>query len=460
MSSQRFAGIDIGTTSVKGLVIDGDARVLRAAHRPLGSGQAVTDLDADVAVAAVEAVADMLWPFDALAIAGMINTHLLVDDRGQPLTPAMTWNNQMASAYASDGWTATSVVTRVRRWEAERPEVFRQARWVMLPKDYVTLRLCGKLRTDSTSWPDLMENGRLAQRVPGEIRRLIPSLVQPEEAIGEYRGVPLLAGCMDSLAAVLGAGPTPAGTGIDVSGTSETVGVVADTAEHSVAVRGTLRLPDGWWHAGPTQAGGRSLYWGAGILADSDLQAFVSLVAQAPRSPTGIIFLPYLEGERAPLWDPAAQAAFAGMSSACTKADLARAVLEGVAFSVRHILESAAPADRLVNRLVICGRPSAIPMWNEIKADVTGLTCFVPDQPDTGPRGAAMLAYAGTTGLPLGKARAALAPDGHVVEPEPQNAELYGELFARYVALWPAIRETTLGARSSHVDRVGIVEDS
>jgi xylulokinase len=251
---------------------------------------------------------------------------------------------------------------------------------------------------------------------------------------------------MDAVAAVLGVGPTPAGTAIDVGGTSESVGVVAVGEAHRAAVRGSVPLPDGWWHAGPTQAGGRSLTWAAELLTDGDAQRFISLAEQAPGRPTGIIFLPYLEGERAPLWDPAARAAFVGMSSATTKPDLARAVLEGVAFSIRHILDCAAPADCTVRRLVICGRPSLVRAWNEIKADVTGLNCFVPDEPETGARGAAMLAYAGVTGLPLGTAREALAPDGHEIEPGPRNAELYDELFLRYVALWPALRRITIEA--------------
>lgn len=461
MSPLSLAGIDVGTTSVKGLVIDEDARVLRTAYEPLARrGEARAELDADVIVAAVEAAAGKLWPFDALAIAGMINTHLLVDERGQALTTAVTWNNQKAREYATHGWTATSVVARVRCWAAEQPEVLARARWVMLPRDYAILRLCGQARTDSTSWPDLIEHGRLARRVPADVRRHMPPLARPEEIVGEYRGVPLMAGCMDSLAAVLGVGPTPAGTAIDVGGTSESAGVVSVSEAHRAAVRGSLPVPEGWWHAGPTQAGGRSLTWGAGLLTGGDSQLFISLVEQAPRRPTGIIFLPYLEGERAPLWDPAAHAAFVGMSFANTKSDLARAVLEGVAFSVRHILDSVAPADCAVHRLVICGRPSTVRAWNEIKADVTGLTSFVPDEPDTGARGAAMLAYAGISGLALGEAREALAPAGHEIEPEPRNAEIYDELFRRYVALWPAIRASTRGTRPSDAGVIEVVEAS
>lgn len=461
MSVQSVAGIDVGTTSVKGLVINQDARVLRTAAEPLARPrQAMAELDADAIVAAVEAVAGKLWPFDALAVAGMINTHLLVDDRGQALTAAMTWNNQKAGAYATDGWTATSVVARVRCWGAEQPETLARARWVMLPRDYVTLRLSGQACTDPTSWPDLVEHGRLSPRVPADVRRLMPPLARPEETVAEYRGVPLMAGCMDSLAAVLGVGPTPPGTAIDVAGTSETAGVVSVTEAHRAAVRGSVLLPDGWWHAGPTQAGGRSLTWGAELLAGGDSQQFVSLVGQAPPRPTGIIFLPYLEGERAPLWDPAAQAAFVGLSFAHTKADLARAVLEGVAFSVRHVLDNVAPADCALHRLVICGRPSAVRAWNEIKADITGLMSFVPNELEVGARGAAMLAYAGMTGSPLGETRQALAPEGHEVEPEPRNAKKYDDLFKRYIALWPAIRGISDRAHPSNATVINAAEAS
>jgi xylulokinase len=320
------------------------------------------------------------------------------------------------------------------------------------------LRLSGQARTDRTSWPDLIEQGQIAGRVPVDVHRLIPPLASPEEIVAEYRGVPLVAGCMDSVAAVLGVGPTPAGTAVDVGGTSETAGVVLVTKAHDTAVRASLPLPDGWWHAGPTQAGGRSLAWGAELLTDGDPAVFISLVEQAPRRPRGILFLPYLEGERAPLWDPAARAAFVGMSFEHSRRELARSVLEGVAFSVRHILDRVVPAGRTADRLVICGRSSAVRAWNEIKADVTGLASFIPDEPESGARGAAMLAYAAVTGLPLGEVRKALAPDCHQLDPEPRNAARYDELFRCYVALWPALRGIIGGHRP--VSATGAVEAS
>ncbi len=445
MSRSAVAGIDIGTTAVKGVVITADSVILRTAYeelpRVIGPG---CRIDPSGIVAAVKHVAQRLWPFDALGVAGMANTHLLVDDSGRALTTAVGWNDYGAFRYAPSGWSATSALARVRQWQAERPAMFNRARWLMLPRDYALFRICDVACTDPGSWPDLLaSDGDLNPALPTELQVLLPPMRTPQAVVGEYRGVPVVTGCMDSVAAVLGSGPTPVGVAIDVGGSSETAGAVAAAAAPRSAIRGVIRVPEGWWHAGPTQAGGRSLDWAAGLLAEGDRSRFLGLVLEAASRPTDLIFLPYLEGERAPVWDRDARAALAGMSLRTGKAELARAVLEGVAFSIRHVLEAALPEGLALDHLVVCGRPASFRTWNQIKADVTGLECFAPREPDTGARGAAMLAYAGLTQTPLAEVRAMLAPERDRIQPESTNVAAYDRLYARYLALWPAIRDAT-----------------
>jgi xylulokinase len=442
MASWSVAGIDAGTSAIKGVVVNEDGHDVRRIDCPIAQGTNPGEqFTADDMAAAIESVAETLWPFDALAIAGPVSSHLLVDEQGNALTATMTWGDHRARDFATDGWTATSVVARTRWWSAHEPEAFAAARWVMLPRDYAVLKLTGHVSTDRTSWPDLVQHGALSERVPDEVRALLPPVEDPAAVVSQYRGVPVVAGCMDALAAVLGVGPTPVGTGISVSGTSESAGVVAATETHRSTVRGTLHVPEGWWHAGPTQAGGRALTWAADLLERGDRTRFIQLVESAPRRPTGVLFLPYLDGERAPLWDPDAYASLIGMTGRDTPATIARAVFEGVAFAIRHVLDSAAPLDTPATRLVICGRLSAIDVWNQIKADVTGLETFVADESETGARGAAMLAATALTGLPLGDVRASLAPSYARVNPDAANVGSYESLYGSYVTLWPAMRD-------------------
>ncbi len=436
-------GIDIGTTRVKGVVIACDGTRLRRISRPLPPRPSAhrAELDPEVVADVVQGLADDLWPFDALGVVGLINTHLLVGEDGRALTPAILWNDGRASSYAEDGWRASSLVSRARWWRAEMPDAFAAARWAMLPRDYVLLRLTGTVATDPTSWPDLTEDGALTDRVPAELRARLPALNAPESVVGSYRGVPVVAGCMDSVAAVLGVGATPPGTAIDVAGTSEAAGVVAATRIPTDAVRGTLRLPDGYWHAGPTQAGGRALDWVSRLVGATEQQKLRRMIDGNPATPTGVVFLPYLEGERAPLWDPESVGAFVGLRAPHDSATLVRAVLEGVAMSVRHLIEATAPEGTVADRLVVCGGPSKLTTWNQIKADVTNLPTFVPDEAETGVIGAAMLAAAGLEQRPLAEMRARLAPRASALEPDRANARRYEVQYASYRSLWPAIEE-------------------
>jgi hypothetical protein len=179
---------------------------------------------------------------------------------------------------------------------------------------------------------------------------------------------------MDAWASLFGLGVAGEGEAMYLSGTSEVIALIsaARTGEP-----GVVTFPD--WrgitlHAGPTQAGGASLDWACRLLGRTpgDLSALAASAAITPRSP---IFLPHLEGERAPLWDAASRGAFAGLSSATDPAALAASVMEGVAFSARLALEAVERSGaRRVTRLSLGGGGAASATWNAIRADALGRT--------------------------------------------------------------------------------------
>ena len=433
----HFAGIDLGTTAVKGCVVDELGRVHRRSLRQLDLSRPQPgwcEQDADSLLAATQSVLDELWPFEAAAVAGQINTHILVDAEGSPLAPAISWSDRRAVDYADAHWGASSLVARYRWWRANRAEMLKASTFVLLPRDYVLFRLTGHAVTDADSWPDMTEAGRWRTDAPAGLRGLLPEIKRPMDLAGTYRGSQLVVGCMDSVAAIVGCGTTTPGMAIDVSGSSETVGVVSATSEHVSAIRSAPEIPGGFWHAGPTQAGSRSLDWIAALLAPGlNVSEVLALASDAHPTPTGLIFLPYLDGERAPLWDPALRGALVGLNTSHGAGDVVRAVLEGVAFAVRHIIDVARPpSDPAPGGLVICGGGARSSLWNQIKADATGLTAKAPTDWNTGASGAAMIAAASASGLSLERVQETMAPPSTQYTPDGGSRAAYDQLYAVY----------------------------
>ncbi len=166
------------------------------------------------------------------------------------------------------------------------------------------------------------------------------------------------------------------------------------------------------------------------------------MAASAPPGSGGLIFLPYLNGERAPIWDADARGVFFGLNSAHRHAHLARAVMEGVAFSLRQVLARVeAASGARVEQLHASGGPARLALWNQIKADVLGRPLLIPRQPHPACLGAAMLAAIGS-GWYGGAAPAAeaMVQLGGEVTPNPAHAARYEDLFAVYVNLYPQLR--------------------
>ena len=442
-----FAGVDIGTTSVKGVVLDQTGTVMRSTLSPLPELESPLpgriEQDPDGIVASASHVLETLWPFDAAALVGQINSHIFLDEEGTALTAVISWADSRAAGFAGSSWRPSSLVSRVAWLEAVEPELLERASIVLLPRDYVALRLGGNEATEASSWPDLTDDGVWRTDVPTAVTDRLPLIVEPTAILTTFRGAPIFAGCMDSLAAVLGCGPTPPGTAIDVGGTSESVGTVFESPEHVPAVRGVIRLPDGWWHAGPSHTGGRTLTWAANAFGfpGGEVERLLDSAAAAAEAPTGLVFVPYLDGERMPLWDPDAVGGLIGLHSHHDQRSIARATLEGVAFAIRHILDVVQPIGQApVQTLLICGGTARSQVWNQIKADVVGVPTFVPTDPDTGVLGAAMIAAAGMSNLTVAEVRALMAPNLHELRPNPANHAQYSGLHQQYVRLTQTLK--------------------
>jgi xylulokinase len=153
-----------------------------------------------------------------------------------------------------------------------------------------------------------------------------------------------------------------------------------------------------------------------------------------------LVFLPYLAGERSPLWDPAARGAFVGLTLAHGRAHLVRAILEAAALAIRHIARPLPEAGIPVRAMVVCGGPAQSPLWNQLKADITGFTVEVPRILETAVVGAAVAGAVAVGAWPnLRAAIGGMVRIEHVLAPRMEHREIYDRLFESYVGLHPAI---------------------
>jgi xylulokinase len=300
--------------------------------------------------------------------------------------------------------------------------------------------------------PDLRYAKAILALIPQAARLLAP-LRDPLDVAGAMRGgpfagVPVATGTMDAWASMFGLGVADEGEAMYLSGTSEVMGLIsaARTGEP-----GVITFPE--WrgitlHAGPTQAGGASLDWLCRLLGRDagEVDALAATVEITPASP---LFLPHLEGERAPLWDAASRGAFAGLSSSTDPAVLSAAVMEGVAFSARLALEALERSGaRTVERLKLGGGGARSGAWNRIRADALGRRLTKIAASETGAAGA--LAMAGVAAGRLGDLVAAtrsLTVEEAEILPDPGRAAIAEERFGRYRELYAALRPLHHGMR-------------
>jgi xylulokinase len=322
------------------------------------------------------------------------------------------------------------------------PDIWERTRWVMLPKDYVTFHLTGLPVTDAVSSIGLVDQNlnyvpEVLELVAGARDRVAPlnGIMQPVGQIKEglLKGTPLICGTMDAWAGLVGAGGAQDGTSMYLSGTSEIMGISSQTV---VPTSGAIVFPDYdgiRLHAAPTQSGGDAKIWFAechGLTLDG----MTALVARTPASTATPMFLPQLQGERAPLWDADLRAAFLGVSRSTGQGDFARAVYEGVAMAARMGLETLQASAGVKSDVILCGGGGfqSAP-WNQTRADILGVELRVLASAEPGVLGAAMMAGVGAGHFAhINEAVGALARYDRAYSPAPNHRARSEDLYALY----------------------------
>jgi xylulokinase len=236
---------------------------------------------------------------------------------------------------------------------------------------------------------------------------------------------------------------TVAGDAIDVGGAGGGFGVYWDRPIRVAGSYVTIApLPGLFSIGGAMAATGRAIDWFRGnILADAEsTETLLEDAAATPPGADGVLFLPYLAGERSPLWDPTARGAFVGLTLRHGRGHLARAILEASALAIRHVAEPILGAGISVGDMRVCGGPARSETWNQIKADVTGFGVAVPSVLETAVVGAAVLAATGIGAYPdVPAAIRGMTRVGRRLEPRPEHRALYDAAYDAYVRLHPAI---------------------
>jgi xylulokinase len=469
-----LVGLDVGTTGVKALAVGPEGEVLARAEAgyPLAMphpGWAEQDPE-DWRRAAGEALAALaVSDVAGIGLTGQMHGLVALDADQRLVRPAILWNDQRTAAECREieeaiglerllgltgnralpGFTAPKLLW-LRRHE---PEAFGRIAHVLLPKDYVRLALTGERATDvadasgtllfdvgGRAWSD---DVLAALDLPASW--LPPALESPERSAETPAGVPVAAGAGDQQAGALGVGVTRPGPVSVVLGTS---GVVfAALPELAVEPEGRAHVfchavPGAWEAMGVMLSAAGALRWLRDALAPEE--PYERLLAEAEACPPGAegaLFLPYLTGERTPHADPGARAAFTGLTARHDRGALVRAVLEGVAYGLRDSLEILRALGCRLESGRVSGGGARSGLWLRIVASVLGLPLERTVVEEGAAYGAALLGgVAGGVFADVDEAVAACVTVRETVDPDPAWRPVYHDGYARYRALYPALR--------------------
>jgi xylulokinase len=487
-------GIDAGTSSVKAVLLDlrGNLCAVCQADYPLHHlrpGWVEQDPE-DWWQATCKAIREALEKVElgpekvlGLAVSSQAPTLLPLDNSGRPMRPAIIWMDRRAEA-ETVRLTELLGAEEIYRITGNRPDAFYLAPRLLWLRNhepeflkrtwkfaqvngYINFRLTGRLTVDPahavlmqmrnratgewseelcsacgvdpSQFPEIMEG----HKIQGEVS------VEAAEATGLKAGTPVMAGIVDSPAAALEAGVTAPGIAVEMTGTSTVVIIPNDRGVTEPAL---IAMP----HALP----GIHLLLGAMVSSGGCLRWFRDQFGQPgdPSAPNeradaydlltrpaeeiepgsaGVIFLPYMMGERSPLWHTNARGVFFGLSLATPKAALVRAILEGAAFALRHNVEVAARAGAEVHEMRSVGGCSRNDLWNRIKADVLGMPLLLPRASVGSPFGAAILAGMGTGAFTdVSKSLTEMVHLDRRFEPNQANHEKYTQYYRVFLDIY------------------------
>ena len=480
-----YLGLDCGTSGLKALLTDEGGEPIASAARTYSptrprAGWSEQNPD-DWATAMAGAIADLennaakaLSGLKAIGFSGQMHGAVLLDRADRPIRPAILHNDGRAVCEADElarDYPHLAQIVGVKpmpgftgpklKWIARNePDHRRLVNSLLSPKDYLRLKLSGERASDMSdaagtwlldearrdwSWqafdacdadpawaPPLFEGSAPA----GQIR------TEAADVLGLPRGVLLAAGGGDAAVGAVGLGAIAPGEAFISLGTATQLIVATDqfmSAPEKLVHAFAHALPNRWYAMAAMLNGAGALAFAGRLLGASPDALECEAAADYPR-PGALLFLPYLSGERTPLDDPYARGVLFGLSEASSRADVARAVMEGVALTLADARDCLAEAGARIERVGLIGGGAKSLLWMRMIAAATGFTVVRMKGGETGPAyGAARLARIAATGE---SPEAVCLPSqiADVTEPDPKLADLFGRQRERFAALYSAVK--------------------
>ena len=505
MSIEYVIGMDCGTTNIKAAALGSDGRVAAEESLPsrfLNPGRGMQEQSAadwwENAAALFRSLAEQLGPERTARIRGvMVSSHtvslLPVDEAGEPLRNVMTYQ---------DGRSAAELAEIVRRIGRERyvqlaggqpsvaflpgkllwflrnePDLYARTAWFAQASSYINFKLTGVPSCDAdqasrTQCADISRmawSEELCGAIGPDVLGKLPPIYAVDAVLGTVTGtaanetglpagVPVLASCSDAMAAMLAIGMSALGEAGESSGTTSLLFIgsaVQSPPDVPVVTRPSPVPGMPWVFDAPIQSSGAALRWYIDTMAAEeraeaerrgmDIYDYLGeLALQAPPGSHGLFFLPYLLGERAPLWNDYCSGMFIGLRMDTSRSDMIRAVFEGTAYALRHVAETVRKSGGTIERLRICGGGAKNHVWNRIKAAVLGVPVQVLSS-DSGdvPVGDALLAGHAAGLFPdLAEASRKVIRIRETVEPDPAWSAVYDKLYPFYIELYQKLDGT------------------
>lgn len=481
-------GIDVGTTNVKGILLGEEGTALCFAqeeyptyypHRGWAEQEPSAWWNAVCRVTR-RLMADCrpLRHISAIGISSHAPSYVPVDGEGRPLDRAIIWMDRRSDAEV--GWLRDNIgeariltvsgnridafytLPKLLWHQANRQDEFKQAHKILQVNGYINYRLTGQFTIDSAhagltlccdrrtnEWDtDMLERCGVDAAIMPDVFHCgdIIGLVSAEAAAetGLPPGVPVIAGTVDGAAAALEAGVTRPGMAAEMNGTSSVLIVSPDKpVATSSLIAMSHALPERSLLLGAMTSTGASLKWLKEQYSVQSPLTYDWINAEAERSKlhNDLLFLPYMMGERSPVWDSHARGVISGLSLSTTRGDIVRAVMEGCAFALRDNVEHAERAGAVIASMRLVGGASESGVWNQIKADILGKELKV----FTG-TGGAPLANAALAGTAVGLFRDAAEVPGRAMTlkrtytPNVRMASFYDDKYALYKQLYPLLQ--------------------
>ncbi len=482
-----YIGVDLGTSSVKLLLMDDDGNIVNTVTKeypisfpkPGWSEQNPTDWYEKT----VEGIKELISNIDSSKVAGIsfggqMHGLVILDKNDNVIRPAILWNDGrttkecdfLNNQYGKDkltnntaniafaGFTAPKIL-----WLKENePDNFKKISKIMLPKDYLAYRLSGEFCTDVSDASGMLlfdvKNRCWSEEMlelVGIKKEQMAKVYESYECVGNLTkqaaselglstSVKVIAGAGDNAAAAVGTGTVGDGKCNISLGTSGTIFIASknfsvddNNALHSFA------HADGYYHLMGCMLSAASCnkWWLDDIIKDKDYQKEQAEITDDKLGNNKVFYLPYLMGERSPHNNPLARASFIGMTMDTTRSDMTQAVLEGVAFAIRDSFEVAKSLGIKIDRTKICGGGAKSPLWRKIIANVLNVKVDILEKEEGPSLGAAMLAAVGTKRFEdVSEAVDKIVKVVDTIEPDKAIAQRYEYKYNQFKKIYPALK--------------------